>query len=303
MNWPVGVGGKGNEGVAGLVKQTPGAIGYVELIYALQNKIAYGSVQNKAGEFVKASLDSVTAAAAAAAKQMPADFRVSITNAPGDGVYPISSFTWLLLYENPKDKAQAKMMVDFMKWALDRRPEVRADLGYAPLPRSVVELEMAALEKVKVASDRASTDVAESASRRPRSSGSGRAPSRSLVIADRRRHRRSSWRGSRSLSIQKFGLAVLADRHLGSGRRRVRRAAVHLGHALLVGPRAADRDADRARHRDLHLRAVAAARCASRSSFLTELLAAIPSIVYGLWGIFVLVPLVRAIRARHARRG
>ena len=108
----------GNEGVAGLVKQTPGAIGYVELIYALQNKIAYGSVQNVAGEFVKASVESVTAAAAEAAKAMPADFRVSITNAPGKGVYPISSFTWMLLYENPKDKAQAKTMVDFMKWAL-----------------------------------------------------------------------------------------------------------------------------------------------------------------------------------------
>ena len=117
-NWPVGVGGKGNEGVAGLVTQTPGSIGYVELIYALQNKISYGPVQNMAGEFVKASIESVTAAAAAAAAKMPADFRVSITNAPGKGVYPISSFTWLLLYENPKDKAQAKVMVDFMKWAL-----------------------------------------------------------------------------------------------------------------------------------------------------------------------------------------
>src|SRR5438477_3799649 len=104
VNWPVGVGGKGNEGVAGLVKQTPGAIGYVELIYALQNKIAYGSVQNAAGEFVRASTETVSNAAAVAAKQMPADFRVSITNAPGSNVYPISSFTWLLFYQNPKDK-------------------------------------------------------------------------------------------------------------------------------------------------------------------------------------------------------
>src|SRR5207253_2706396 len=95
VNWPTGVGGRGNEGVAGLVTQTPGAIGYVELIYALQNKISYGSVQNMAGEFAKASVESVTAAAAAAAGQMPADFRVSITNAPGKGVYPIASFTWL----------------------------------------------------------------------------------------------------------------------------------------------------------------------------------------------------------------
>ncbi len=118
VNWPTGVGGKGNEGVAGLVTQTPGSLGYVELIYALQNKIAYGSVQNMVGDFVPATVASVTAAAAAAVNLMPDDFRVSITNAPGKGVYPISSFTWLLLYENPKDKAQAKTMVDFMKWAL-----------------------------------------------------------------------------------------------------------------------------------------------------------------------------------------
>src|SRR5262245_5481863 len=150
VNWPVGVGGRGNEGVSGLVKQTPGAIGYVELIYALQNKIAYGTVQNMAGEFVKASVESVTAAAAEAAKQMPADFRVSITNAPGQGVYPISSFTWLLLYENPKDKAQSKVMVDFMKWALTDGQKYCADLGYAPLPEGVVKQEMTALEKIKV---------------------------------------------------------------------------------------------------------------------------------------------------------
>jgi phosphate transport system substrate-binding protein len=150
VNWPVGVGGRGNEGVSGLVKQTPGAIGYVELIYALQNKITYGTVQNQAGEFVKASVASVTAAAAEAAKQMPADFRVSITNAPGQGVYPISSFTWLLLYENPKDKAQSKVMVDFMKWALTDGQKYCADLGYAPLPEAIVKQEMAALEKIKV---------------------------------------------------------------------------------------------------------------------------------------------------------
>ena len=150
VNWPTGVGGRGNEGVAGLVTQTPGAIGYVELIYALQNKIAYGSVQNAAGEFVKASAPSVTAAAAEAVKQMPADFRVSITNAPGTGVYPISSFTWLLLYENAKDKTQAKTMVDFVKWALTDGQKYCADLGYAPLPDAVVKLEMAALAKIKI---------------------------------------------------------------------------------------------------------------------------------------------------------
>jgi phosphate transport system substrate-binding protein len=144
------VGGKGNEGVSGLVSQTPGSIGYVELIYALQNKVSYGSVQNMAGEFVTASVEAVSLAAAEAAKSMPADFRVSITNAPGKGVYPISSFTWLLLYENPKDKAQSKAMVDFLKWALSDGQKFAPDLGYAPLPESVVKLEMAALAKIKV---------------------------------------------------------------------------------------------------------------------------------------------------------
>jgi phosphate transport system substrate-binding protein len=150
VNWPAGVGGKGNEGVSGLVKQTPGSLGYVELIYALQNKIAYGSVQNMAGEFTKASVQSVTAAAAAAAAQMPPDFRVSITNAPGKGVYPISSFTWILLYETPKDKAKGKAMVDFMKWALSDGQKYANDLGYAPLPEAVVKLEMAALGKIRI---------------------------------------------------------------------------------------------------------------------------------------------------------
>jgi phosphate transport system substrate-binding protein len=150
VKWPVGLGGKGNEGVAGLVKQTPGSIGYVELIYAIQNKIAFGAVQNANGEFVKASIPAVTAAAAAAAKSMPPDFRVSITNAPGAGVYPISSFTWLLLYENPKDKAQSKAMVEFMKWALTDGQKMATDLGYAPLPAEVIKLEQAALATIKV---------------------------------------------------------------------------------------------------------------------------------------------------------
>jgi phosphate transport system substrate-binding protein len=149
VNWPVGVGQKGNEGVAGLVKQTPGAIGYVELIYALQNKLDYGSVQNMAGEFVRCTIDSVTAAAAGAATQMPKDFRVSITNAPGKGVYPISSFTWLLFYESPKDKARARIMVDFMKWALTEGQKYAKDLGYAPLPANVAQLELEALKRIK----------------------------------------------------------------------------------------------------------------------------------------------------------
>jgi phosphate transport system substrate-binding protein len=150
VNWPTGVGGKGNEGVSGLVTQTPGSIGYVELIYALQNKVSYGTVQNAAGEFVKASVDAVTKAAAEAVKSMPADFRVSITNAPGAGVYPISSFTWMLFYENPKDKGQAKAMVDFMKWALTDGQKYCGDLGYAPLPEPIVKLELAALAKIKI---------------------------------------------------------------------------------------------------------------------------------------------------------
>jgi phosphate transport system substrate-binding protein len=149
VRWPVGVGGKGNEAVAGLVSQTPGSIGYVELIYALQNKIPYGTVQNMNGKFVKASTESVTAAAESAASKMPADFRVSITNAPGDGVYPISSFTWLLVYENAADKKQAKTLVDFLKWALTDGQKFAPDLGYAPLPKPVVEMEMKALAQIK----------------------------------------------------------------------------------------------------------------------------------------------------------
>jgi phosphate transport system substrate-binding protein len=150
LNWPVGLGGKGNEGVAGLVKQTPASIGYVELIYALQNKISYGAVQNMSGKFLRATIDGVTSAAASASTAMPADFRVSITNAPGDNAYPISSFTWLLFYESPKDKASAKTMVEFMKWALTDGQKFCGELGYAPLPDSVVKLEMEALKKIKL---------------------------------------------------------------------------------------------------------------------------------------------------------
>ncbi len=149
VNWPTGLGGKGNEGVAGLVKQTPGSIGYVELIYALQNKIAYGTVKNYDGNFVRASIESVSAAAAVAADKMPADFRVSITNAPGKDVYPISSFTWILLYQNPKDKAKSKMMLDFMKWALSDGQKMASDLGYAPLPANVATMVTTALNSVK----------------------------------------------------------------------------------------------------------------------------------------------------------
>ncbi len=150
VNWPVGLGGKGNEGVSGLVKQTPGSIGYVELIYAAQNKIDFGSVQNMDGEFVTASIEATTAAAAAAAQNMPKDFRVSITNPPGKGVYPIASFTWLLFYESPRDKAQAKMMVEFMRWALTDGQKFATELGYAPLPDAVVKLATATVNTIKV---------------------------------------------------------------------------------------------------------------------------------------------------------
>ena len=150
VKWPVGVGGKGNEGVAGLVSQTPGAIGYVELIYALQNKIAYGSVQNSSGSFVRASIDAVTAAADAAASAMPADFRVSITNPPGANAYPIASFTWLLLYESPQDKQQGKTMVEFLKWALNDGQKHARELGYAPLPANIVAMVLKTIEKIKL---------------------------------------------------------------------------------------------------------------------------------------------------------
>ncbi|HXT31346.1 MAG TPA: phosphate ABC transporter substrate-binding protein PstS [Vicinamibacterales bacterium] len=149
VNWPTGVAAAKNDGVAAIVAQTPGAIGYVELIYALQTKAAYGTVQNYNGKFVKASVESVTAAAAEAAKSMPADYRVSITNAPGDGAYPVSSFTWLLLYQDPKDKAQAKVMNDFVKWALTDGQKFCGDLGYAPLPKNVVDMELKTLATIK----------------------------------------------------------------------------------------------------------------------------------------------------------
>jgi len=136
VKWPVGLGGKGNEGVAGMIRQMQGSIGYIELIYAVQNKIPYGVVKNAAGNFVKAGLDSVTAAAASAPK-MPADFRVSITNAPGKDAYPISSFTWLLIPAQSKDAAKGKILSDLLNWIVNDGQKMTADLAYAPLPASV----------------------------------------------------------------------------------------------------------------------------------------------------------------------
>ena len=136
VKWPVGVGGKGNEGVAGMIRQLPGSIGYVELIYAVQNKIPYGSVKNSSGQFIKASLESTTEAAAGV--KMPADFRVSITNSPGKTAYPIASFTWLLIPTNPTDKNKGKILKDFLFWMLDQGQAMTEALSYAPLPKEVV---------------------------------------------------------------------------------------------------------------------------------------------------------------------
>ena len=143
VKWPQGLGGKGNEGVAGQIRQIQGSIGYVELIYAVENKITYGSIKNAAGNFVKATLDGVTEAAASAPK-MPADFRVSITNAPGKTAYPISSFTWLLIPVQAKDPKKGKIIADFLVWMLNDGQKLTSQLSYAPLPANVVD-------KVKVA--------------------------------------------------------------------------------------------------------------------------------------------------------
>jgi len=148
VNWPVGLGGKGNEGVSGLVKQTPGAIGYVELIYAAQNNLPYGKVRNSSGVFVKADLASVTAAAAGAAKSMPDDFRVSITNAPGKAAYPISSFTWLLVPNKIDDPAKKKAILDFLHWMLKDGQGMVEALSYAKLPKEVVAKETKAISLV-----------------------------------------------------------------------------------------------------------------------------------------------------------
>ncbi len=137
-SWPTGVGGKGNEGVAGMVRQLPGALGYVELIYALQNKITYGEVKNPAGNFVRASIEGVTEAAASM-KQMPADYRVSITNAPGKNSYPISSFTWLLVPMKSPDPAKGKVIKDLLSWIINSGESEASSLAYAPLPKSVAE--------------------------------------------------------------------------------------------------------------------------------------------------------------------
>jgi len=149
VNWPVGLGGKGNEGVTGLVKQTPGAIGYIELIYAVQNNIAYGKVQNASGKFVKADLAGVTAAAAGTAKEIPEDFRVSITNAPGVTAYPISSFTWLLIPSKISDTAKRDAIKGFLTWMLTDGQGYNEGLSYAKLPKPVVVKEQKAISLIQ----------------------------------------------------------------------------------------------------------------------------------------------------------
>jgi len=148
VDWPVGLGGKGSEGVSGSIQQTANSVGYVELVYAIQNKMTYGKVKNAAGEFVLASLAGVTAAAAAV-KEMPEDFRVSITNAPGKGVYPISSFTWLLIPSKITDPAKKKAIKDFLAWMLADGQKMTEALSYAPLPKAVVTKELKAIDKIQ----------------------------------------------------------------------------------------------------------------------------------------------------------
>ena len=149
VKWPVGLGGKGNEGVAGQIRQLEGSIGYTELIYAAQNEITFGKVKNKSGNFVKASLLSTTAAAAAAASNMPADYRVSITDPAGKDAYPIASFTWLLIPQQSKDPAKGKVLHDFLGWMVARGQLAAGDLGYAPLPKDVATKVQATIATVK----------------------------------------------------------------------------------------------------------------------------------------------------------
>ena len=151
VQWPVGLGAKGNEGVAGQVKQTPGAIGYVELAYATQNKMSMASVKNAVGEFVAPSIASVTAAAAGAAGKLPptTDYRVSIVNAPGAGVYPISSFTWIIAYTKQADAAKGKKLTDFLRWALSDGQGMESSLDYAPLPEGMRTALLTRLDSIK----------------------------------------------------------------------------------------------------------------------------------------------------------
>lgn len=148
VNWPTGIGGKGNEGVAGQIKQTPGALGYVELIYAIQNKMPYADIKNSAGKFIKPTLESITAAMATA--QIPDDFRFSITNAPGENAYPIAGATWLLVYQQQKDATKGKKLVEFLKWAQKEGERMAKDLDYAPLPEDLQQRVLKRIDEIKM---------------------------------------------------------------------------------------------------------------------------------------------------------
>ncbi len=148
VNWPVGLGGKGNEGVAGQVKNTPGTLGYVELAYAITNKLPVSSIRNQAGKFVAPSIESTSAAAAGAARDMPPDFRVSLTNAPGEDAYPAASFTWLLVYKEQRDEAKGKALVKFLEWAIHDGQKYAPALLYAPLPPQVVKMVEAKIQQI-----------------------------------------------------------------------------------------------------------------------------------------------------------
>ncbi len=148
VDWPVGLGGKGNEGVSGQVKNTPGAIGYVELVYAIKNNLPAPMVRNQAGKFIQPSIQSTTAAAAGAAKNMPADFRVSLTNPPGEDAYPIASFTWLLVYKEQANQEKGRALVKFLWWAIHEGQKYAPDLLYAPLPSPVVKQIETTLQRI-----------------------------------------------------------------------------------------------------------------------------------------------------------
>jgi phosphate transport system substrate-binding protein len=149
VKWPVGLGGKGNEGVAGQVKSTAYTIGYVELAYATENKLPYASLKNRDGVFVEPTIKTTTAAASGAARQMPADFRISLVNQPGKEVYPIVGFTWLLIYEQQKDPAKGKKIVEFLKWQLKHGQKMAGALMYAPLPENVVKMVEKAIAEIR----------------------------------------------------------------------------------------------------------------------------------------------------------
>jgi len=149
VNWPVGLGAKGNEGVSGLIKETADSIGYVELIYAVQHKLLYGRVRNSSGVFVKAALTNIVAAAATAATSMPEDFRISISNPAGKTAYPISSFSWLLILDKIRDQAKKAVIIDFLKWMLTQGQNTTEALSYARLPRAVVAQELKAISKIQ----------------------------------------------------------------------------------------------------------------------------------------------------------